>query len=132
MNQDNRNFFWIICIVTVIGAIYWSVISVLQQPRPLFIAFLAINIVSLVVNIVCWFIDSKKTNTKNWFCIKFWVISQKAGHPFRVFRFLFLRRRKISPQKPLIFQDFFSILFSHSHEKKILNTYGIWTPKSTK
>ena len=65
MNQDNRKFFWIICIVTVIGAIYWSVISVLQQPRPLFIAFLAINIVSLIVNIVCWVIDSKKRNTKN-------------------------------------------------------------------
>ena len=65
MNQDNRNFFWIICIVTVIGAIYWSVISVLQQLRPLFIAFLAINIVSLIVNIVCWVIDSKKANSKN-------------------------------------------------------------------
>ena len=65
MNQDNRNFFWIICIVTVIGAIYWSVISVLKQPRPLFIAFLAINIVSLIVNIVCWVIDSKKANSKN-------------------------------------------------------------------
>jgi preprotein translocase subunit SecE len=65
MNQANRNFFWIICIVTVIGAIYWSVISVLQQPRPLFIAFLAINIVSLIVNIVCWVIDSKKANSKN-------------------------------------------------------------------
>ena len=65
MNQDNRNFFWIICIVTVIGAIYWSVISVLQQPGPLFIAFFAINIVSLIVNIVCWVIDSKKANSKN-------------------------------------------------------------------
>ena len=65
MNQDNRNFFWIICIVTVLGAIYWSVISVLQQPRSLFIAFLAINIVSLIVNIVCWVIDSKKANSKN-------------------------------------------------------------------
>ena len=65
MNQDNRNFFWIVCIVTVIGAIYWSVISVLQQPRPLFIVFLAINIVSLIVNIVCWVIDSKKAISKN-------------------------------------------------------------------
>ena len=65
MNPDNRNFFWIICFVTVIGAIFWSVISVLQQPRPLFITFLAINIVSLVVNIVCWVIDSKKRNTEN-------------------------------------------------------------------
>ena len=65
MNQGNRNFFWIICIVTVIGAIYWSVISVLQQPRPLFIAFLAINIVSLIVNMVCWVIDTKNTNIKN-------------------------------------------------------------------
>lgn len=61
MNQDNRKFFWIICIVTAIGALYWSAISVLQQPRPLLIAFLAINMASLVVNIVCWVIDSKKT-----------------------------------------------------------------------
>ena len=65
MKQDNRKFFWIVCIVTVIGAIYWSVTSMLQQPRPLFIAFLAINIVSLVINLVCWVIDSKKTNTKS-------------------------------------------------------------------
>ena len=65
MNPDNGKFFWIICFVTVIGAIFWSVMSVLQQSRPLFIAFLAINIVSLVVNIVCWVIDSKKRNTEN-------------------------------------------------------------------
>lgn len=65
MNQNNRIFFWIICIVTVLVALYWSVTSVLQQPRPLFIAFLVINIVSLVVNAVCWIIDSKKTSTKN-------------------------------------------------------------------
>ena len=65
MNPDNRKFFWIICFVTIIGAIFWSVISVLQQSRPLFITFLAINIVSLVVNIVCWVIDSKKRNTEN-------------------------------------------------------------------
>ena len=65
MNPDNRRFFWIICFVTVIGAIFWSVISALQQPRPLYITFLAINIISLVVNIVCWVIDSKKRNTEN-------------------------------------------------------------------
>ena len=65
MNQDNRIFFWIICIITVMGSIYWSVISIMQQPRPLFVAFLAINIVSLIVNIVCWVIDSKKANSKN-------------------------------------------------------------------
>ena len=64
MNQENRKFFWIVCIITVIGAIFWSVISLLQRPGPLFIAFLAINIISLVVDIVCWVIDSKKTNTK--------------------------------------------------------------------
>ncbi len=65
MNQENRKFFWIICIVTVIGAVFWSAIFVLQQSRPLFIAFLVINIISLVVNIICWVIDSKKTNTQN-------------------------------------------------------------------
>lgn len=65
MNQDNGKLFWIVCIVTVIGAIYWSAISLLRQPRPLFVVFLAINIVSLVINIVCWVLDSKKTSTKN-------------------------------------------------------------------
>ena len=64
MNQDNK-FFWIVCVITAIGAIYWSVMSTLQQPKPLFIAFLVINIVSLIVNIVCWVIDSKKANSKN-------------------------------------------------------------------
>jgi len=44
----------------------------LRQHKPQFrykeiavFAFLVIDIVSLVVNIVCWVIDSKKTNTKN-------------------------------------------------------------------
>ena len=60
MNQESRKFFWCVCIITVIGAVYWSVISVLQQPRPLFIVFLAVNIVSLIVNIVCCIIDLKK------------------------------------------------------------------------
>ena len=65
MNQDDRKFFWIICMVTVIGAVYWSVMSVIQQPSPLFVAFLAINIVSLIVNIICWIIDIKKTKKQN-------------------------------------------------------------------
>ncbi len=65
MNQDNRKFFWIVCIVTVIGAIYWSAMSIIQQPRLLFVAFLAVNIISLVVNIICWIIDYKKANKQN-------------------------------------------------------------------
>jgi hypothetical protein len=64
MNQDNKKFFWLICIITVIGAIFRSVISVLKQPPPLFIAFLIINILSLIINIICYVIDFKKTNTK--------------------------------------------------------------------
>lgn len=65
MNQENKKFFWIISIITVVNAIYWSITSLLQQPRPLFIIFLVMNVVFLVVNIVCWIIDSKRTNTKN-------------------------------------------------------------------
>ncbi len=65
MNQDNRNFFWIICIVTALVGIYWSVISLIQQPRPMFIAFIAINILSLIVNLVCWIIDKKKTKKQS-------------------------------------------------------------------
>ena len=42
--EKNNNFFWIVCFVTVIGAIYWSVISMLQQPKTLFVVFLILNI----------------------------------------------------------------------------------------
>lgn len=68
MNQDNRNFFWIVCIVTVIGAIYWSAISVIQQPRLLFVLFFIVNIISLVVDIICWIIDYRKQRNKADFC----------------------------------------------------------------
>ena len=64
MNQENKKFFWIICFVTVIGAIYWSAMFVMQQPRPLFIAFLGINLVSLIVNIVCLIFDLRKNKSK--------------------------------------------------------------------
>ena len=63
MNRENRRFFFIVCLVTVIGAIVWSAVSLLQEPRPLFIAFLAINVASLAVNTVCFAIDIKNTNT---------------------------------------------------------------------
>lgn len=59
MKQDKK-FFWIMCFVTALVAIYWSAMFTKQQPRPLFIAFLVINIVSLVVSIICLAIDIKK------------------------------------------------------------------------
>ena len=57
--SKNKNFFWIICIVTAVGAIYWSAMSLLQQSRPIFIAFLIVNIAVLIINIVCLIIDKK-------------------------------------------------------------------------
>ena len=58
--RDNRNFFWIVCILTAIGSIYWSVMSLLQNSKPIFMAFLIINIVVLIVDIVCFIVDKKK------------------------------------------------------------------------
>lgn len=58
--SENKNFFWIVCIITAIGAIYWSAISLLQNSKPIFIAFLIVNIVVLIIDIVCLVIDKKK------------------------------------------------------------------------
>ena len=58
--SDNKNFFWIVCILTAIGSIYWSVMSLLQNSKPIFMAFLIINIVVLIVDIVCFIVDKKK------------------------------------------------------------------------
>ncbi len=60
MEKNNNMFFWIVCMITSLGALCWSVTSLLQQPAPLFIAFLVINIICLAANIVCWIIDAKK------------------------------------------------------------------------
>ena len=57
--SENKNFFWIVCIITAIGAIYWSAMSMLQNSKPMFIAFLIINIVVLVIDVVCLVIDKK-------------------------------------------------------------------------
>ncbi len=59
--KENMTFFWIVCLITSLGAIFWSVTSLMQQTTPLFIAFFIINILSLITNIVCWIIDIKKT-----------------------------------------------------------------------
>ena len=58
--EKNNNFFWIVSFITVIGAIYWSVMSMLQQPKTLFVVFLILNIVALITNIICFTIDKKK------------------------------------------------------------------------
>ena len=60
----NNNFFWIVCFITVIGAIYWSAMSMLQQPKNLFTIFLIVNIISLITNIICFVIDKKKKKEK--------------------------------------------------------------------
>ena len=57
--SENKNFFWIVCIITAIGAIYWSAMSMLQNSKPMFIVFLIINIVVLVIDVVCLVIDKK-------------------------------------------------------------------------
>jgi len=61
MNQENKRIFWIFSFVTVVGAIFWSVMLVMQQPYPLFITFLLANIVALIVNVICLVIDIKKS-----------------------------------------------------------------------
>ena len=60
MEKDN-NFFWIVSFITVIGGIYWSVVSMLQQPKTLFVVFLILNIVALITNIICFTIDKKNS-----------------------------------------------------------------------
>lgn len=62
--ENNSKFFWIVCFVTVIGAIYWSCMSMLQQSKILFAIFLIINVISLIVNIICFTIDKKKKQQK--------------------------------------------------------------------
>lgn len=61
MEQKTGAFFWIVCLITSFGAIVWSATSLLQQISPLFIAFLIINVISLITNVICWVIDIKKT-----------------------------------------------------------------------
>ncbi|MBE6597713.1 MAG: hypothetical protein E7641_08620 [Ruminococcaceae bacterium] len=61
MNLDNRKFFWIICIVTTLVGIYWSAISLMQRFAPLFIAFLAINVLCFIIVLICRIVDKKKT-----------------------------------------------------------------------
>ena len=65
MEQKTGAFFWIVCLITSIGALYWSVASLMQQTTPLFIAFLVINVTSLITNAVCWIIDVKKSKKKD-------------------------------------------------------------------
>ena len=65
MEQKTGAFFWIVCLITSIGALYWSVTSLMQQVTPLFIAFLVINVISLITNAVCWIIDVKKSKKKD-------------------------------------------------------------------
>lgn len=59
--KENMTFFWIVCVITSLGALFWSATSLLQQISPLFIAFLIINVISLITNVICWVIDIKKT-----------------------------------------------------------------------
>ena len=60
MNQDNNKLVWIACFMTVIGALFWSAMLVIQQPRPLFIAFLVINIMVLIIDVACLIVDIRK------------------------------------------------------------------------
>ena len=59
--EKNNNFFWIVSFITVIGATCWSVMSMLQQPKTLFVVFLILNIVALITNIICFTIDKKNS-----------------------------------------------------------------------
>ena len=63
--KENMTFFWIVCLITSLGAIFWSATSLMQQPAPLFIAFLVINVISLITNAVCWIIDFKQNKKQD-------------------------------------------------------------------
>ena len=63
--KENMTFFWIVCLITSLGAIFWSATSLMQQPAPLFIAFLVINVISLITNAVCWVIDFKQNKKQD-------------------------------------------------------------------
>ncbi|MBQ7378998.1 MAG: hypothetical protein IJW70_04870 [Clostridia bacterium] len=63
--KENMTFFWIVCLITSLGATFWSVTSLMQQTSPLIIVFLAVNVLSLITNIVCWIIDVKKAKKNN-------------------------------------------------------------------
>ena len=58
--EQNKKLFWIACFATIIGAIYWSVISLLQSRSTIFTVFLILNIAVLIINIICLIIDRKK------------------------------------------------------------------------
>jgi len=62
--EKNNNFFWIVCFITVIGAVYWSAMSMLQQFKILFVFFLIVNTISLITNIICFVVDKKKKQQK--------------------------------------------------------------------
>lgn len=59
--KENRIFFWVVCLITSLGAIFWSVTSLLQQSSPLFVAFLIINVIALIINVVCWIVDIRQS-----------------------------------------------------------------------
>ena len=65
MEQKTGSFFWIVCLITSLGAIFWSATSLMQQVTPLFIVFLVINVISLITNAVCWIMDVKKSKKKD-------------------------------------------------------------------
>lgn len=60
MEQKNINIFWIACFITVIGSLCRSVVYVMSCRAPLYIAFMAINIISLITLMVCLVIDIRK------------------------------------------------------------------------
>lgn len=55
--EQSKKFFWTMCFISVICALGLSAVTMLQKPSPMPAAFLVINAVSLIVNIVCFVID---------------------------------------------------------------------------
>ena len=60
--EKNKNLFWIVCLITVVGSILWSVTSMLREPNPVFAVFLTVNIAVFIVDVVCFIIDKRKYN----------------------------------------------------------------------
>ena len=57
MDKKTKTFFWVVCVIAVIGACLWSVSAYISRPVPLYLAFTVINAVSLVTVGTCLIID---------------------------------------------------------------------------
>ncbi len=61
MDKKTKAFFWVVCLLAVISALYWSVASYIGRAMPLYLAFTVVNFVSLITVCTCFIIDVVKS-----------------------------------------------------------------------